>query len=276
AQLGSARRHRGNPAAARQGRLLSRKPGRSGSDDEEVQGTADRCQRFAADPAQLASGSLIGHGTDLLRHGIRNLLQPGVVIRGNLYVMVEVAIPGGERHREEQPGYHRVALVRHHDECVASLRYPASMPCHIISSSIACSSAPRLRPCVVARAASLSRTSASTRIVVIAISKVYASHAYIETADNGIHIATHTGQSPSLSPRTVIRLPAVQESGARRPMPRSPSTRAASGGIPGRRPAAGAGAASAGSGSTGTVTVTSRLAGVTVITQAFVSLFEYQ
>ena len=125
AQLGSARRHRGNPAAARQGRLLSRKRGRSGSDDEEVQVTADRCQRFAADPAQLASGSLIGHGTDLLRHGIRNLLQPGVVIRGNLYVMVEVAIPGGERHREEQPGYHRVALVRHHDDRAYATLLPA-------------------------------------------------------------------------------------------------------------------------------------------------------
>jgi S1-C subfamily serine protease len=32
------------------------------------------------------------------------------------------------------------------------------MPCHIISSSRACSSAPRLRPCASARAASRSRT----------------------------------------------------------------------------------------------------------------------
>ena len=64
------------------------------SDNEEVEVTADRCQRSGADPAQLASSSLIGHGTDLLRHGIRNLLQPGAVVGRNLYVMVEAAIPG--------------------------------------------------------------------------------------------------------------------------------------------------------------------------------------
>ena len=78
----------------------------NGLDDEEVQVTAYRCQRFAADPAQLASGSLIGYGTDLLSHSVRNLFQSGDVIRRDLYVMVEVAIAAGERHRKEQSGDH--------------------------------------------------------------------------------------------------------------------------------------------------------------------------
>src|SRR5579863_5399603 len=47
------------------------------------------------------------------------------------------------------------------------------MPCHMTSSSMALSSAPRLRPCARARAASLSRTSVSTRIVVMAMDEVY-------------------------------------------------------------------------------------------------------
>src|SRR5450631_2632419 len=62
---------------------------------------------------------------------------------------------------------------------VASRRYPASIPCHIISSRIAPSSAPRLRPCASAWAASRSRTSASTRIVVIDMTGVYVNNAYI-------------------------------------------------------------------------------------------------
>ena len=78
----------------------------NGLDDEEVQVTAYHCQRFAADPAQLASGSLIGYGTDLLSHSVRNLLQSGDVIRSDLYVMVEVAIAAGEWHRKEQSGDH--------------------------------------------------------------------------------------------------------------------------------------------------------------------------
>ncbi len=74
--------------------------------DEEVQIAADRGQGVAADAAQPTSGSLIGQGTNLFRHGIRNLLQPGAVIGRNLYVMVEVPVAGGERHGEEQPGNH--------------------------------------------------------------------------------------------------------------------------------------------------------------------------
>jgi hypothetical protein len=74
------------------------------SDDEQVQIPAYGRQRLGADAAQLTSGSLIGHGTDLLGHGERDLPQPGVLIRGNPYVMVKSAIAGGERHREEQSG----------------------------------------------------------------------------------------------------------------------------------------------------------------------------
>src|SRR5208282_1125179 len=77
--------------------------------------------------------------------------------------------------------------------CVASLLYPASMPCHIISSSIARSSAPRLRPCASARAASWSRTPVSTRIVVMAINEVYVNKAYVELPP------TVRRQSPVLS-----------------------------------------------------------------------------
>ena len=39
------------------------------SDDEQVQVPAYGGQRLGADAAQLTSGSLIGHGTDLLGHG---------------------------------------------------------------------------------------------------------------------------------------------------------------------------------------------------------------
>src|ERR1039457_307406 len=80
--------------------------------------------------------------------------------------------------------------------CVASLRYPASMPCHIISSSIACNSAPRLRPCATARAASRSRTSAATRIVVIDIYKVYVNDAYATPTDG--RVQPRTPPSPCL------------------------------------------------------------------------------
>jgi len=83
----------------------------AGSDDKEMQVTADRCQRFAADLAELTPGPLVGHASDLLGHGIGNLFQPGMVIRGNLYVMVKSAIPAGERHREEEAGDHHVAVV---------------------------------------------------------------------------------------------------------------------------------------------------------------------
>jgi hypothetical protein len=71
------------------------------SDDEQVQVPAYGGQRLGTDAAQLTSGSVIGHGTDLLGHGERDLTQPGVVIGGNPYVMVKSAITGGERHREE-------------------------------------------------------------------------------------------------------------------------------------------------------------------------------
>src|ERR1700728_1001632 len=53
------------------------------------------------------------------------------------------------------------------------------MPCHIRSSSMAPNSAPRLRPCACARAASRSLTSASTRIVVIAMEEVYVVDVYV-------------------------------------------------------------------------------------------------
>jgi len=43
------------------------------SDDEQVQVPAYGGQRLGADAAQLTSGSLIGHGTDLLGHGERDL-----------------------------------------------------------------------------------------------------------------------------------------------------------------------------------------------------------
>ena len=39
------------------------------SDDEQVQVPAYGGQRLGADAAQLTSGSLIGHGTNLLGHG---------------------------------------------------------------------------------------------------------------------------------------------------------------------------------------------------------------
>jgi hypothetical protein len=96
------------------------------SDDEEVQVAAYRCQRFAADSAQLAPGSLIGHGADLLRHGIRGLLQPRVIICGNRYVMVEAAIAGRERYREEKPRDRRVPMVRHYDDRAYAALLPAS------------------------------------------------------------------------------------------------------------------------------------------------------
>src|ERR1700683_5159442 len=202
-----------------------------------MQVPTDRGQRFAVYLAQLTSRSLVGDGSDLLRHGIRDLLEPCDIIGGDFHVGLEVAITGSERHGEEQTRYHRVAAVRYDNNRTypalltachrievaeqqvtadqelysgyssaaviarsarsadihsatsarysvisfrldASLRYPASMPCHIISSRIARNSEPRLRPCASARTASLSRTSASTRIVVIAIKKVYAYSAY--------------------------------------------------------------------------------------------------
>lgn len=46
-----------------------RDPGRS-SDNEQVQVAADGGERLAADPAQVAAGSLLGDGADLLRHGV--------------------------------------------------------------------------------------------------------------------------------------------------------------------------------------------------------------
>jgi hypothetical protein len=71
------------------------------SDDEQVQVPAYRGQRVGADAAQLTSGSLTGHGADLLGHGERDLPQPGVIIGGHADVMVKSAITGGKRHREE-------------------------------------------------------------------------------------------------------------------------------------------------------------------------------
>ena len=81
------------------------------SDDEQVQVPAYGHQCLGADAAQVTSGSLIGDGTDLLGHGERDLPQPGVLIRGNPYVMVKSAIAAGERHREEQSGDHGVPVV---------------------------------------------------------------------------------------------------------------------------------------------------------------------
>lgn len=81
------------------------------SDDEQVQVPAYGRQRLGADTAQLTSGSLIGHGTDLLGHGERDLPQPGVLICGNPYVMVKSAIAAGQRDREEQSGDHGVPAV---------------------------------------------------------------------------------------------------------------------------------------------------------------------
>jgi hypothetical protein len=81
------------------------------SDDEQVQVPAYGRQCLGADAAQVTSGSLIGDGTDLLGHGERDLPQPGVLIRGNPYVMVKSAIATGERHREEQSGDHGVPVV---------------------------------------------------------------------------------------------------------------------------------------------------------------------
>lgn len=43
------------------------------SDDEQVQVPAYGRQRLGADAAQVTAGSLIGHGTDLLGHGERDL-----------------------------------------------------------------------------------------------------------------------------------------------------------------------------------------------------------
>lgn len=87
----------------------------AGSGNEEVEVTAYSREGLAADPAQLAPGSLGRHSANLLRHGKRNLIQAGDIIRGDLYVMIEAATPGGERYRKEQPGYHHVATMRHHD-----------------------------------------------------------------------------------------------------------------------------------------------------------------
>lgn len=103
---------------------LPRSPA-SRSDDEEMQVAADRCQRLVADGAELPPGSLVGHGADLLGHGVGDLLQPGLVIRGNLDVMSEAAVPAGKRHREEQSGNHRVPVMRHdHDRTDAALLPP--------------------------------------------------------------------------------------------------------------------------------------------------------
>lgn len=100
-----------NRSLVRSAWRVSRRPEPVGSDDEEVQVSAYGGKRFGAHAAQLASGALFGYGTDLLRHGERDLPQPGVIIGGNSYVMVEPAITGGERYREEEPGDHGVAMV---------------------------------------------------------------------------------------------------------------------------------------------------------------------
>ena len=73
------------------------------SDDEQVQVPAYRRQCLGADAAQVTSGSLIGDGTDLLGHGERDLPQPGVLIRGNPYVMVRcMRSSTGDRTRARQ------------------------------------------------------------------------------------------------------------------------------------------------------------------------------
>jgi len=102
-----------------------------------MQVTADRCQRFAADLAELTPGPLVGHASDLLGHGIGNLFQPGMVIRGNLNVMVKAAIPAGERHREEEAGDHRVAVVRHHDDRTYAALLPAGNGVQIAEQYVA-------------------------------------------------------------------------------------------------------------------------------------------
>ena len=107
-QGGSRRHHQLQPH--REARCLSRSQ-ETRSDDKEMQVTADRGQRFAADLAERTPGPLVGHASDLLGHSIGDLFQPGMVIRGNLYVMVKAAIPAGERHREEEAGDHCVAGV---------------------------------------------------------------------------------------------------------------------------------------------------------------------
>ena len=66
-----------------------------------------------------------------------NPIQPGTVVRRNLYVMVEATIAAGEGHREEQPGDHRVPVVRyHHDRADASV-FPAGNRIQVAEQDVA-------------------------------------------------------------------------------------------------------------------------------------------
>jgi hypothetical protein len=89
-----------------------------------MQIAADHGQRFIANFAQLATGSLIGHRANLLRHRVRNPIQSGLLIGRNADVVLEPPVPAGERYGQEQPGYHRVPAMGHYD----NRPYPALLP----------------------------------------------------------------------------------------------------------------------------------------------------
>jgi hypothetical protein len=54
-----------------------------------VQVSADCGHGIVADPAQWPADPITGHGTHLLGHGVRDLLQAGAIISGDLDVVLE-------------------------------------------------------------------------------------------------------------------------------------------------------------------------------------------
>ena len=85
-----------------------------GSDDEQVHIPADRGHGTVANPAELSSCPLVGHGSHLLGHGVRDLLQPGALVGRDLDMVLQTAIPGSERDRDEEPRHGSIARMRYH------------------------------------------------------------------------------------------------------------------------------------------------------------------
>jgi len=89
-----------------------------------MQVTADRGQSLIADRAQPTAGPPIGYGANLLSHRVRRPVQAGPVIGRNADVMLKTPISAGKRHSKNQPGDHRIPLVRYDDD----RSYPALLP----------------------------------------------------------------------------------------------------------------------------------------------------